>query len=67
MMTLKKCNICPHNCLVDRTKGKLGFCKAGSKIKICSGSNSSLDVIPAIDLKKIVYVGLILSILLLKN
>ena len=34
MMTLKKCNICPHNCLVDRTKGKLGFCKAGSKIKI---------------------------------
>lgn len=34
MMTLKKCNLCPHNCLVDRTEGKLGFCKAGNKIKI---------------------------------
>lgn len=28
---LKDCTICPHNCHVDRTSGKLGFCKAGSK------------------------------------
>ena len=28
-----KCNICPHNCNVDR-KQKYGFCKASDKIKI---------------------------------
>ena len=34
MLSIKKCNLCPHNCLVDRTKNKKGFCKAGNKVKI---------------------------------
>lgn len=33
MMSLKRCNLCPHNCLVDRTNS-LGFCKSGSSVKI---------------------------------
>ncbi len=28
---LKDCTICPHNCHVDRTSGKRGFCNAGDK------------------------------------
>jgi putative pyruvate formate lyase activating enzyme len=28
---LNDCTICPHNCHVDRTLGKEGFCKAGDK------------------------------------
>lgn len=31
---LSKCKLCPRNCLVNRNKGGLGFCKAGNKIKI---------------------------------
>ena len=31
---LNKCRLCPRNCLVNRNKGELGFCKAGNKIKI---------------------------------
>lgn len=34
MNNLKKCNMCPHKCLVDRENNKHGFCNAGSKIKI---------------------------------
>ena len=33
MMSLKRCNLCPHNCFVDRTKS-VGFCKAGIKAKV---------------------------------
>ena len=33
MNILRRCNLCPKNCLVDRYK-KLGFCKASSKIKL---------------------------------
>ena len=29
----KKCNLCPRNCLVDRTKA-LGYCKAADKVKV---------------------------------
>ena len=29
----KKCNLCPRNCLVDRTK-TLGYCKATDKVKV---------------------------------
>ena len=48
----KKCNLCPRNCLVDRTK-TLGYCKATDKVKVArsalhyfeepsiSGSNGS--------------------------
>ena len=31
---LDKCKLCPHNCLVNRNKGEIGFCRAGNKIKI---------------------------------
>lgn len=31
---LEKCNLCPHKCNVNRIKGELGRCKAGSKVKI---------------------------------
>lgn len=34
MHNLRKCNMCPHKCLVDRENNKQGFCNAGSKIKI---------------------------------
>ena len=34
MDNLRKCNMCPHKCLVDRENNKQGFCNAGSKIKI---------------------------------
>ena len=48
----KKCNLCPRNCLIDRTK-TLGYCKATDKVKVArsalhyfeepsiSGSNGS--------------------------
>ena len=31
---LNKCNLCPRNCLVNRSCGEVGFCKAGNKIMI---------------------------------
>ena len=31
---LVKCEICPHNCKVNRLEGKLGRCKANDKVKI---------------------------------
>lgn len=34
MQELEKCNICPHNCGVNRLEGKQGRCKATDKIKI---------------------------------
>lgn len=30
----EKCNICPHNCNINRTKGEIGRCKSTDKIKI---------------------------------
>lgn len=30
-MTFKRCEICPHLCRVDRTKGQRGFCRVGTK------------------------------------
>ena len=38
MIYLNKCNMCPHMCLVDRTSQKIGFCKAGEKVKIALSS-----------------------------
>ena len=32
MNELKKCQLCPKKCKVDRTK-KVGFCKAKNKLK----------------------------------
>lgn len=31
---MKKCELCPHKCKVNRLSGRLGRCKAGAKIKI---------------------------------
>ena len=31
---LNKCALCPRNCMVNRNKGELGFCKSSNKIKI---------------------------------
>ncbi|MCI8641859.1 MAG: radical SAM protein, partial [Clostridia bacterium] len=36
-MNLEKCNICPRNCGIDRTKG-IGYCKCNDKIKIALAS-----------------------------
>ena len=35
---LKKCEICPHNCKVNRLDGKMGRCKCGDKVKIALAS-----------------------------
>lgn len=34
MIYLKKCNICPHKCFVNRENNEIGFCRAGSKVKV---------------------------------
>ena len=31
---LEKCNICPHNCNINRDNGEIGRCKSTNKIKI---------------------------------
>lgn len=31
---LNECKLCPRNCLVNRNKGKVGYCKAGCEIVI---------------------------------
>lgn len=36
--SLKKCNMCPHKCLINRENNEKGFCKAGSKVKIALAS-----------------------------
>lgn len=35
---LLSCEVCPHNCKVNRLEGKLGRCKCGSKVKIALAS-----------------------------
>lgn len=35
---LKKCEICPHNCKVNRLDGKIGRCKCNNKVKIALAS-----------------------------
>ncbi len=37
MNVLKKCNLCPRNCLVDRYKN-LGYCKQSNKIRIAKAA-----------------------------
>ena len=34
MNNLESCNLCPHNCNVNRIEGKLGRCRCGKNIKI---------------------------------
>lgn len=35
---LKKCVLCPHKCMSDRTNGKIGFCRASDMVKISLAS-----------------------------
>lgn len=35
---LTKCTVCPHNCKVNRTEGKIGRCKANDKVKVALAS-----------------------------
>ena len=35
---LRRCDLCPHQCRVDRISGATGFCRAGLKPKIASAS-----------------------------
>lgn len=35
---LRKCNLCPRDCGVDRIAGETGFCKAGLKPKVASAN-----------------------------
>lgn len=37
-MDLTSCTLCPRRCKVNRSKGEIGFCGAGNKIKICNFS-----------------------------
>lgn len=34
MLTLEKCNLCPHECKTNRNLGEVGRCKASNKVKI---------------------------------
>ena len=34
MITFEKCNICPHECNINRKQGKTGRCKATDKLRI---------------------------------
>ena len=38
MSSIEKCEICPHNCKVNRLEGKIGRCKATDKVKIALAS-----------------------------
>ena len=38
MSSIEKCEICPHNCKVNRLEGKVGRCKATDKVKIALAS-----------------------------
>lgn len=35
---LSSCNLCPHNCNVNRLEGKIGRCKCNAKVKIALAS-----------------------------
>ena len=38
MQELEKCNICPHNCEINRLNGEVGRCKATDKVKVALAS-----------------------------
>ena len=38
-----KCNICPHNCNINRNNGKIGRCRATDKIKIALYSTHNFE------------------------
>lgn len=51
MQELEKCNICPHNCGINRLNGKIGRCKATGKIKLAKASIHNFEE-PCISGKK---------------
>ena len=40
---LKKCEICPHKCKVNRLNGKIGRCKSSDKVKIALYSTHNFE------------------------
>ena len=40
---LDRCNICPHNCNINRNNGKIGRCRATDKIKIALYSTHNFE------------------------
>ena len=40
---LKKCEICPHKCNVNRYEGKIGRCKANDKVKVALYSTHNFE------------------------
>lgn len=40
---LKKCELCPHNCKINRLEGQIGRCKASDKVKIALYSSHSYE------------------------
>ena len=40
---LEQCNICPHECNINRNKGKIGRCKATDKVKIALYSTHDFE------------------------
>lgn len=38
MIQLEECNICPHECKINRTKGEIGRCKATDKVRVALAS-----------------------------
>lgn len=40
---LKKCEICPHKCNINRYEGKIGRCKANDKVKVALYSTHNFE------------------------
>ena len=40
---LNKCNLCPHECKIDRNDGKIGRCRASNKVKIALYSTHNFE------------------------
>lgn len=51
MISLEKCNICPHECNSNRNHGKIGRCKATDKVRIALYSTHDFEE-PCISGKK---------------
>ena len=43
MLSLEKCNICPHECKVNRTKSEVGRCQAKDTVKIALYSTHNFE------------------------
>lgn len=38
LAALQECRLCPRNCGVDRTRGELGFCQVGRRVRVDSAA-----------------------------